>query len=322
MAVHNEIKKFDPLFSFNLRDESNGFIMALKEILDITRESKINTLITGMKVQNADNFVYFEEALKLIDSANKERNNNIHFTIYPYEYTCRPLITFMPDWLTIGDEKALRENLNDKDIVKKLVRELKQNKSFYKKLVLIDIDNQYRMLKGKTFEQIAKNMNLSIEESLVKVMSMTQKKIIVLNPNLSSINIDKGIKHNASLVVSHGMSIDNHNLNNGFIDQRSVGSFVKYLATYKNILSFETLIHKITGNVKEVMGLKNKGHIKIGMDADLVILNVNNLVDRSTIQNAMVDPKGIETVIINGQVVLDNSQIIDCQAGKVIVKGN
>jgi N-acyl-D-amino-acid deacylase len=70
------------------------------------------------------------------------------------------------------------------------------------------------------------------------------------------------------------------------------------------------------------MGLKNKGHIKIGMDADLVILNVNNLVDRSTIQNAMVDPKGIETVIINGQVVLDNSQIIDCQAGKVIVKGN
>ncbi|MFA5230580.1 MAG: amidohydrolase family protein [Candidatus Paceibacterota bacterium] len=321
MATFNEIKKFVPLFSFNLRDESHGFIMALKEILDITGESKIETLITGLKVQNTDNFVYFEEALKLIDNANLKRNNNIHFSLYPYEYTCRPLITFMPDWLTIGDEKNIKENLSDKDIVKKLIKELKQNKGFYKKLVLIDIDNQYKMLKGKSLEQIAKNMSLSIEEALIKVMLMTQKKIIVLNPNLSSINVDKGIKHNASIIASNGMSLDEQNLNNGFIDQRSVGSFVKYLSTYKNILSFETLIHKITGSVRNVMGLNNKGHIKIGMDADLVILNVNNLIDRSTIQNTAIDPKGIETVIINGQLALENGQIIDHQAGRVIIKG-
>ncbi len=216
----------------------------------------------------------------------------------------------------------MKENLNDKDIVKKLVKELKQNKGFYKKLVLIDIDNQYKVLKGKSFEQIAKNMNLSIEESLVKVMLMTQHKIIVLNPNLASINIDKGIKHSASIVSSNGMSINKQNIHNGFIDQRSVGSFVKYLSTYKNTLSFETLIHKVTGNVKNVIGLQGKGNIKIGMDADLVILNVNNLLDRSTIQNAMIDPKGIETVIINGQLVLDNGQIIDRPAGRVIVKGD
>ncbi len=71
--------------------------MALKEVLDITSEHKINTLITGLKVQNAENFSNFEEGLKLIDNANRDRNNNVHFSIYPYEYTCRPLITFMPD---------------------------------------------------------------------------------------------------------------------------------------------------------------------------------------------------------------------------------
>jgi len=322
LAVHNEIKKFDPLFSFNLRDESNGFIMALKEILDITRESKINTLITGMKVQNADNFVYFEEALKLIDSANKERNNNIHFTIYPYEYTCRPLITFMPDWLTIGDEKALRENLNDKDIVKKLVRELKQNKSFYKKLVLVDIDKKYRVLKGKTFEEISKNMNLSIEEAIVNILSMTQKKVIVLNQNLSLSNIDKGIKNYYSIITSNGMSLDSRCIYDGFCDQRSTNALIKYLSMYQKILPFENLIYKITGLPKERLGLKNKGYIKIGMDADLVLINPQNLSDQSSIQKPMIDPKGVETVIINGRIAYNNGDISSETCGKILKRGN
>jgi N-acyl-D-aspartate/D-glutamate deacylase len=224
--------------------------------------------------------------------------------------------------LAIGGEKTLKENLNQKDIVKKLVKELKQNKGFYKKLILIDIDNKYRVLKGKSFEQIAKNMNLSIEESIIKVLAMTQKKIIVLNPNLSAVNIDKGIKHSASVLASNGMSIDNKNIINGFIDQRSVGSFIKYLSTYRNILSFESLVYKITGNVRNIMGLENKGHIKIGMDADLVILNPNNLMDQSTIQNTLIEPKGIETVIVNGSIVLENGQITNNFAGRVITRNH
>ncbi|HRZ29402.1 MAG TPA: hypothetical protein P5052_01265 [Candidatus Paceibacterota bacterium] len=95
-SIYNEIKKFNPLFSFNLRDESSGFTMALKEILDIMKDFNNQSLITSFKVQNSDNFDQFDDGLKLIDRTNKEKNN-IHFSIYPYEYTCQPLITFMPD---------------------------------------------------------------------------------------------------------------------------------------------------------------------------------------------------------------------------------
>jgi N-acyl-D-aspartate/D-glutamate deacylase len=224
--------------------------------------------------------------------------------------------------LTIGGKDTIKKNLSDKDIVKKLVKELKQNKGFYKKLILVDIDNKYKVLKGRTFESIAQNMGLSIEETIVKILSMAQRKVIVLNQNLSLTNIDKGIKNIYSIIASNGMSLDLNNLSNGFCDQRSTGSFIKFLSTYKNILPFESLIYKITGLVKNKLGLKNKGNIKIGMDADLVILNPQNIFDQSTIQNPMLSPKGVETVIINGEIAYSDGKIVKEGTGKIIVRSN
>jgi N-acyl-D-amino-acid deacylase len=97
VSLYKEIKKFNPLFSFNLRDEDNGFAMAVKEVLDIVEDQKINTLISSFKVQNEDNFSNFDAALKLIDDNNIRNSNNIYFSIYPYDYTCQSLFNLMPD---------------------------------------------------------------------------------------------------------------------------------------------------------------------------------------------------------------------------------
>jgi N-acyl-D-amino-acid deacylase len=208
----------------------------------------------------------------------------------------------------------------DKDIVKKLIKELKQNKGFYKKLILVDIDKKYRIFKGKTFEKIASNMGVSIEEVIVKILTLTQKKVIVLNQSLAISNIDKGIKNAYGIIASNGMSTDVNNFSEYFCDQRSIGTFPKYLSQYMKVLPFETLVYKITGLVKEKLNLKDKGYIKIGMDADIVILNSQTLADQSTMQNPVIAPKGIETVIVNGKVVLNKGDVIDGENGKIIIR--
>jgi len=202
--------------------------------------------------------------------------------------------------------------------LKKLIKELKDKKSFFKKLILIDIDNKYKVLKGMSFEKIAKNMNLTIEEAIVKILQMTQKKVIVLNQNLLLSNFDKGIKNSHGIVASDGFSIDG----NIFVDQRSTNSMIKFLSSYQKVMTFENLIYKITGLPKERLGLKNKGYIKIGMDADLVLINPQNLSDQSSIQKPMIDPKGVETVIINGRIAYNNGDISSETCGKILKRGN
>ena len=317
ISVHKEIKKFNPLFSFNLRDEDGAFVVAVKEILDISKDDKINTLITGLKVQNDENGL-FDEGLKLIENHNINYGDNIYFSLYPYDYTCQSLFNLLPDWLTIGGSEGIKKNIYDKDILKKLIKELKDKKSFFKKLILIDIDNKYKVLKGMSFEKIAKNMNLTIEEAIVKILQMTQKKVIVLNQNLLLSNIDKGIKNSHGIVASDGFSIDG----NIFVDQRSTNSMIKFLSSYQKVMTFENLIYKITGLPKERLGLKNKGYIKIGMDADLVLINPQNLSDQSSIQKPMIDPKGVETVIINGRIAYNNGDISSETCGKILKRGN
>jgi len=320
LAVANEIKKFKTLFSFYLRDDSFGFLNAVQEILEIVVENEINTLISNFKVQNEENFMNFDKALKLIEVSNTKDKKLIHFDIDPYDYVCQPLINLMPDWLAIGGKDVVKSNLLDKDIVKKLIKELKQNKGFYKKLILVDIDKKYRIFKGKTFEKIASNMGVSIEEAIVKILTLTQKKVIVLNQSLSISNIDKGVKNAYGIIASNGMSTDINNFSEYFCDQRSIGTFPKYLSQYMKVLPFETLVYKITGLVKEKLNLKDKGYIKIGMDADIVILNSQTLADQSTMQNPVIAPKGIEMVIVNGKVVLNKGDVIDGENGKIIIR--
>ena len=318
LAVYEEVKRFNPLFSFNLRNEDSSFLLSIQEVLSIVNATNINTLITEFKVQNKENFDLFNDALKLINNYNTRSENKIHFSIYPYNYTCQSLYNLMPDWLLIGGDKAVKKNLSDKLIIKKLLKELKQNRELYKKLILLDIDKKYMVLKGLEFEAIAKNMNLSVEEAVIKLLSMTQKKIIVLNKNLLASNVDKGIKNSYGIVASNGVCLNN----NAICDQRSTNSMIKFLSSYKDILPFENLVYKISGLVKEKVGLKNKGYIKIGMDADLVLINPNNLADLSSVNNPNVEPKGIETVIINGKISYDKGVISKDFNGKIIKSNN
>jgi len=97
LAVANEIKKFKTLLTFHLRDESVGFLNAVKEVLDIVGVDKINTLITHFKVQNEENFSNFDLALKLIENINSKDQKFVHFDIQPYDYICQPLMSLMPD---------------------------------------------------------------------------------------------------------------------------------------------------------------------------------------------------------------------------------
>ncbi len=318
LAVFKELKKMSLLYSFHLRDESSSFLPALKEVLDIVSEDKVNTLISHFKVQGKNNFDDFSTAINLINQANQEKNPFIHFDIYPYDYICQSLYNLLPDWLTIGGIKTIKHNIEDKLIVKKLVKDLKNNKDVYKNLKIIDIDKKLIGFKNKTIEQIAKNMDTTIEQALIKILSLTQKQIIVLNQNLSQQNIDLGIKNKHAIIATNGISFKQNNGSVGFSHQRSIGSFPKYISQYQKVMPFETLVYKITGLVKEKLNLKNKGLLNINYDADIVILNPQTIADNSTLQNPLIDPKGIETVIINGKIAFNKGFLIEKSAGKII----
>jgi len=107
------------------------------------------------------------------------------------------------------------------------------------------------------------------------------------------------------------------------IHPRCYGTFSRVLGRYvrnRRILSLEEAIRKMTSFPAERVGLINKGLIKKGFDADLVIFDFERIIDRSTYSNPHRYPDGIEYVIVNGEIVISEGKHLGSFPGKVIRK--
>ncbi|HDL64889.1 MAG TPA: D-aminoacylase, partial [Proteobacteria bacterium] len=96
-------------------------------------------------------------------------------------------------------------------------------------------------------------------------------------------------------------------LSRGKPHPRTFGTFPRVLGEYvrRGVLSLEEAVHKMTGLPAEKLGLKDRGVIREGAAADLVIFNPKKIKDRATCQNPQLYPEGIEYVIVNGKIVLE-----------------
>lgn len=102
---------------------------------------------------------------------------------------------------------------------------------------------------------------------------------------------------------------------------RGTGTFPRVLGRYvreKKELSLIEAIKKMTLLPAKRLGLNNKGRIEIGLDADLVIFNPDTILDKATFENPTEPPNGIDFVILNGKIVVENNEIIENRVGRVI----
>lgn len=105
------------------------------------------------------------------------------------------------------------------------------------------------------------------------------------------------------------------------IHPRQTGTFPRVLGGYardKQVLSLESAIRKMTSLPAQTFGLKGKGLIKEGFDAELVIFDPKSIEEQGTYDDPIRVPSGISQVLVNGQVVIESEQITGVAAGKVL----
>jgi len=107
----------------------------------------------------------------------------------------------------------------------------------------------------------------------------------------------------------------------GLPHPRSYGTFPRVIAEYvkrRRILTLEDAVRKMSGWPAQRLGLSDRGLIRQGMRADIVLFDYDALDDVAGWKNPTDEPKGIETVIVNGRVALDRGKIEDARAGAVL----
>jgi len=301
------VKKYNGLYSFHIRNEAEEFLSSINEIVALEKETKTNIQLSHLKVVEKKFWGQFKDAIDLI-----EKNKNIDFDVYPYNFTASVAYTFLPHWASKGGNSTLLPAIKDTEKKDKLINDMKGDSYSYADMVVAmgNISNTYF---GKKIGDIAKSQNAEAEKVFLDLILASDNRLVVFSPTIDEKNVEMAIKSEKSIISSASAGYNQkHRLNGALVHPRSFGAMPKFLNKYaldEKLLSLEKAIHKITSKPAEKIGLKKRGKIKKGYFADMVIFDPKKIEDKADLNNPYRYPVGISWVLVNGKVAVENGTL-------------
>lgn len=139
---------------------------------------------------------------------------------------------------------------------------------------------------------------------------------------LSEKNVDKGVQNPFSFVASNGSGYNMEHRETGeLVHPRNFGSFPRALATYvreRGVIGWEEAIRKMSGGPAEKFCLDKRGFLKRGYHADVVVFDPEKIQDMATVENPYQYARGVQWLVVNGTVALENGKYTGQRAGQII----
>jgi N-acyl-D-amino-acid deacylase len=320
LALAKIVKKYNGVYATHIRSEQQGIEDAIEEAIRLAKESGVKLQISHLKVIGEKNWPKMTAVLNLIDKA-KEDGVDISFDVYPYTATGSVLYSFLPAWISEGGKKMMLHKLKDPAIRTKIINEMRESEFDYSK-IKIAISPLNKTLARNSIIEIAKSQEKSIEETIIDLLIASEGMVITSMKVLSEENIRQAILNPLSLIATNGSGYDISHVETGArVHPRNFGAFTKVLEKYvkkEKLLTWESAINKMTLAPAEKFGIKKRGSLKKGYFADLLILDKDTIASPATIENPYQYSKGIKLVMINGEIVLEDSVYNRNQNGRVL----
>ncbi len=316
------VKKFNGVYATHIRGEGEELIPAIEEAIRIAQHSGVKLHISHLKAIGKQNWHLMDEAMEAIETARMDEVD-VHFDVYPYTMTGSVLYIVLPDWVTEGGRKMMLARLRNNSMRAKIVKEMRESGFDYSKIT-ISISPLDKKLTRKNIADIALQQDKSIEDTLIDLLIASDGRVVTMMDVLSEKNVNKAVRNPFSIISSNGAGYSvEHRQTGELVHPRSFGTFPRVLYKYvreSGILSWEEAIYKMTGCPAEVFSLNKRGLIKEGNYADLVIINPSEVEDMANEENPYQYPKGIEYVLVNGNIAVSNGLLANNSSGMVLRK--
>lgn len=315
------IKKYNHVYTTHLRDEARNVVSALKEAIDLAKETDVNLQISHLKVMGEKNWSLMDEMLGMIDSAHQS-GIRINFDVYPYTQTGSVLYVYLPSWVAEGGKKMLLKRLKEKNLREKIIKEMKETAQYHYENAIIAISPISRSLAKKSISEIAAAQEISVEEALINLLIASEGRVVTIVDCLSEENVKKAIRHPLSMIASDGAGYGVSHKNSGeLVHPRCFGTFPRVLRKYvreEKLLTFEEAVRKMTSLPANKFGLEKRGVIKKGYMADLIVFDADKITDKATVANPYQYSQGISEVIVNGKPAMLGGKLTGEMAGEFI----
>ncbi|MDN9986108.1 D-aminoacylase [Clostridioides difficile] len=317
------VAKYDGVFVVHQRSEADTILTSMEEIIEIGKQSGVKVHFSHFKVCGKANWKYIPQVIELLEKAEKE-GIRVSFDQYPYAAGSTMLGVVLPPWAHSGGTDKLIERLSDENERAKMKKDIANGIEGWDNFIEFAGIDQIFVTSVKT----EKNKD-TIGKSLLEIGKMRGK-----DPLDATFDLLKEEENAVGMVDFYGleehiigfMKRDEQNvctdgLLAGKLHPRAYGSFPKILGRYVrelNVLTIEEAVYKMTKKAATSFSIKDRGELKEGYFADIVIFDKDTVSGCDDFINSMQYPTGIDYVIINGNCVVEEGKYNKIKAGKVL----
>ena len=323
IALSEVASKYGGMYISHIRNEGDQVLEAVDELITIAKNANIRSEIYHLKASRKANWSLLDDIIQKVEKARSE-GLKITADMYTYNASSTGLTGVIPTWVQEGGHRAWINRMQQKEPRKRLIqdikKELEQQPPQGILMVGFNKDSMKKKYIGMTIAEAAKIRNQSPEEAIIDLIIEDDSRIQCIYFSMSEDNIRKKIKLPWVSFCSDAGSYSNPP--NGFrTHPRAFGSFIRVLGKYsrdEGLITLEEGIRKLTSFPAENLGIKDRGLLKNGFYADIVVFDPNKIKDNATFNNPIQYAEGVEHVMVNGQIVLENGEHTNIFSGKFI----
>ena len=294
IALARVAGRFKGIYMPHMRDEEEGLLDAVRESIRIAREGKLPLHISHFKAGNRNVWGKAAEAVALVD-AEKKKGLDITADAYPYTAWGSTITVLVPS----------RKHEDRAEVEKGLYNVGGADK------VLVATCSGHRDYEGKNLEEIAAYKNFSAVDAYIQIVK-DGGAYVVCN-SMSETDVKTFFQTPWIMVSSDGGIGGRHPRGTGTFP-RVLGRFVRQ----EKWFSLEEAIRKMSSMPAKRLRLNDRGLVKKGMKADLVLLDRDKVIDRATFTQPQLISEGIEHVWVNGKKVWENGKVTGNSPGMIL----
>lgn len=315
-------KQYGGIYITHQRSEANALDESLAEVFEIARRADIPTEIWHLKTAYKKNWGRMTEVLRKIRQA-RARGLDITADVYPYIAGSTSLSASLPPWALEGGTEKMLARLRDTRIRQQLKKEISTDAKDWENIylgsggaegVLISsVSNRsLESLLGKRLSQIAEEQQKEPLEALLDLILADNGQTGAIYFMMNEADLRAAMRAPfVSFCTDTGARATDGPLSAARSHPRGWGSYPRILGRYVRelrLLTLEQAIHKMTGMPAKRVGLADRGLLREGLFADVVIFDPQRVIDKATFEAPNQYPEGIPFVMVNGQFTVDEGK--------------
>ena len=307
-------------YASHIRDEGARLLEAIDEAIRIGAAAGTWVQIRHLKASGRANWDTMDEAIALIDSARRA-GLDVTADMYPYPASGTGLATILPSWVQAGGTDSMLARLADPDVRRRLGEARAEARPPEDILINAARADTLRVYEGKRLDEVGRMRGQDPYEAAFDILLADSGATSAIYFTMSEANVRLGL---VQPWVSIGQDASARNPDTTGRERghpRGFGTFPRILGRYvreESLLTLEDAVRKMTSLPAQRVGLDDRGVLKRGMFADIVLFDPATIIDRATFEEPQRLSTGVYFVFVNGTLVLDRGRITGALPGRAL----